>query len=70
METLNLDLEESLGYSDTIFDDKSSNYSKEDFMACYGNVSDNSEDTWKSGLELYRSEKTTLSSGSCSKINN
>jgi hypothetical protein len=39
-------------------------------MACYGNVFDNSEDTWKSGLELYRGERTTLSSGSSSDVNN
>jgi hypothetical protein len=48
METLNLDLEESSGYSDIGSDDnidKSSNYSEEDFMACYGNVSSNSKDT-------------------------
>jgi hypothetical protein len=45
METLNLDLEESLGYSDIDSDerlDKSSNYSEEDFMAYYGNVFSNS----------------------------
>jgi hypothetical protein len=33
-------------------------------MVCYGNVSDNSEDTWRSGLELYNDEQTILSSGS------
>jgi hypothetical protein len=38
METLNLDLEEASGYSDTGSNDKSSNYLEEDFMACYGNV--------------------------------
>jgi hypothetical protein len=38
METLNLDLEQSSGYSDTGSDDKSSNYLEEDFMTCYGNV--------------------------------
>jgi hypothetical protein len=31
---------------------------------CYGNVSNNSEDTWKSGLELYDDEQTIFSSGS------
>jgi hypothetical protein len=49
----NLDLHESSGYSDMGSDknlDKSINYSEEDFMACYGNVSANSEDTWRSGL--------------------
>jgi hypothetical protein len=44
--------------------DKSHNYSEEDFMVCYGNVSNNSEDTWKSGLELYNDEHTIFSSGS------
>jgi phosphoserine phosphatase len=38
METLNLDLEESSGYSDTSSDDKLGNYLEEDFMTCYGNV--------------------------------
>jgi hypothetical protein len=40
---------------------KSRNYSKEDFMAYYGNVSGNSEDTWRSGLELYNDEQTIFS---------
>jgi hypothetical protein len=44
--------------------DKSNSYSEEDFMVCYGNVSNNSEDTWRSGLELYNDEQTILSSGS------
>jgi hypothetical protein len=66
METLKLDLEESSGYTGS--DSKSSNYSEEDVMACYGNVSDNSENTWKSGLELYSVEQTTLSSGSSSDV--
>jgi hypothetical protein len=46
METL--DLEESPGYSDRASDenfDNVSNYSEEDFMACYDNVSVNSENT-------------------------
>jgi hypothetical protein len=42
----------------------SSSYSKEDFMVCYGNISNDSEDTWKSGLELYDDEPTIFSSGS------
>jgi hypothetical protein len=48
----NLDLEESSGYSDMGSDEnikKSSKYSEEDFMAYYGNVSGNFEDTWRSG---------------------
>jgi hypothetical protein len=63
----NLDLDESSGYSDMGSDkniDQSNNYSEEDFMVCYGNVSNNSEDTWKSGLELYDDEQTIFSSGS------
>jgi hypothetical protein len=63
----NLDLEESLNYLDMSFDEnfnQSNSYSEEDFMVCYGNVSNNSEDTWKSGLELYDDEQTLFSSGS------
>jgi hypothetical protein len=33
-------------------------------MVCYGNVSNNSEDTWNSGLELYDNEQAIFSSGS------
>jgi hypothetical protein len=56
----NLDLEESLGYSNRSSSenlDRSHNYSEEDFMVCYGNISNNSEDTWKSKLELYDDEE-------------
>jgi hypothetical protein len=63
----NLDLEESSGYQDISFDgnsNHSNSYSKEDFMVCYSNISNNSEDTWKSGLELYDDEQTIFSSGS------
>jgi hypothetical protein len=48
--------------------DKSSNYLEEDFMVCYGNVSNNSEDTWRSGLELYNDEQTIFSSGSSGNV--
>jgi hypothetical protein len=63
----NIDLDESLGYSDMGFEknlNQSNNYSKEDFMVCYGNVSNNFEDTWKLGLELYDDKQTIFSSGS------
>jgi hypothetical protein len=63
----NLDLEESSGYQGMSPDgnpNRSNNYSKEDFMVCYGNISNNSEDTWKLGLELYDDEQTIFSSGS------
>jgi hypothetical protein len=73
METLNLDLEKSSGYSDTGSNDnldKSSNYSEDDILACYGNVSSNSKDIWKSGLELYSDEQTIFSLGSNSDANN
>jgi hypothetical protein len=63
----NLDLEESLGYQDMSSDgnsNHSNSYSKEDFMVCYGNISNNSEDTWTSGLELYDNEHTIFSSSS------
>jgi hypothetical protein len=46
----NLDLKESSGYSDRASkgnSDSISNYSEKDFMACCGNVSGNSEDTWR-----------------------
>jgi hypothetical protein len=69
----NLDLEESSGYSDMVFDenlDNVSNYSEEDFMACYGNVSGNFKVTWRSGLELYSDEQTIFSSGSSSDVHN
>jgi hypothetical protein len=52
----NLDLEESSGYQVMGSDGnstKSSSYSKEDFMICYGNIFNDSDDTWKLGLELY-----------------
>jgi hypothetical protein len=61
----NLDLDESSGYSDMGSDenlDKSHNYSEEDFMACYGNVSGNSEDTWREGLKLHNDKHTFPSS--------
>jgi hypothetical protein len=34
----------------------------EDFMICCGSISDNSTDTWKTGLELHEDNQTTLSS--------
>jgi hypothetical protein len=46
------------------------NYSEEDFMACNGNVYGNSEDTWRSGLELYDDEQTIFYSGSSHGISN
>jgi hypothetical protein len=63
----NLDLDKSLGYSNMSFDknlNRSQNYSQKDFMVCYGNISNNSKDTWKSGLELYNDEQTVFSLGS------
>jgi hypothetical protein len=63
----NLDLEESSGYSDMASEENFDNInssSEEDFMAYYGNVSGNSEDTWRSGIELYDDEQTIFSSGS------
>jgi hypothetical protein len=69
----NLDLKESSGYTDMASDknlDNISNYSEEDFMTCYGNVSDKSTDMWKLGLELYDDEHTIFSSGSNSGVNN
>jgi hypothetical protein len=63
----NLELGESSGYQSTSSDGSSNHsnrYSEEDFMVCYDNVSNNSKDTWKSGLELYDDEQTTFSSSS------
>jgi hypothetical protein len=63
----NLELKESSGYSDVASEgkfDNISNYSGEDFIACYGNVSNNYEDMWRSGLELYDDEQTIFSLGS------
>jgi hypothetical protein len=63
----NMDLKESSGYSDIASEGNSnniSNYSEEDFIARYGNVSGNSEHTRRSGLELYDDEQTIFSSGS------
>jgi hypothetical protein len=60
----NLYLDESSSYSDMGSDenlDKSNSYSEKDFMVYYGNVSNNSEDTWRSGLELYDDEQTIFS---------
>jgi hypothetical protein len=34
----------------------------EDFMICYGDTSDKSTDTWKSGLELHEDEEIIFSS--------
>jgi hypothetical protein len=63
----NLGLAESLGHQDSGSNEnsnKSSRYLEEDFMVSYGNISNNSEDTWKSGLELYDDEQATFSPGS------
>jgi hypothetical protein len=60
----NLDLKESSGYSDMASDenlDNISNYSKEDFMTCYANVTNKFVGTWKSGLEIYDDEQTIFS---------
>jgi hypothetical protein len=63
----NLYLKESSGRQDSGSDENSSKSrknSEEDLMVYYGNISEKSEDTWKSGLELYDDEKTIFSSGS------
>jgi hypothetical protein len=65
MENLNLD--ESSGYSDMASEgnfDNINSYSEKDFIARYRNVSDNSEDTWRSRLELHDDERTIFSLGS------
>jgi hypothetical protein len=71
METLYL--EESSDYSDRVSDenfDNVRNYLEEDFMAYCGNVSVNSENTWRPGLELYSDEQTIFSSSSSSGVHN
>jgi hypothetical protein len=50
--------------------DNISNYSEEDFTACYGSDSYNSEDEWMSGLDIYDDEPTIFSSEANNKINN
>jgi hypothetical protein len=69
----NLDIKESSGYSDMASkgnSDSVSNYSEDDFMDNYGNVSGNSKDTWRSGLELYDDEQTIFSLGSSHGVHN
>jgi hypothetical protein len=68
-----LDLEESSGRQESNSDEnsiKSNMYSEEDFMVCYGNISNKSNDTWKSGLELYDDGQTIFSLGSIEGIHN
>jgi hypothetical protein len=63
----NLDPKKSSGYSDMASEGNSDDigsYFEEDFIVRYGNVSGNSEDMWRSGLELYDDEQTIFSSGS------
>jgi hypothetical protein len=63
----NLYLKESSGRQDSGSDENSSKSrknSEEDLMVYYGNITEKSEDTWKSGLELYDDEQTIFSLGS------
>jgi hypothetical protein len=63
----NLDLKESSGIQDLNSGEnsiKSNTNSEEDFMVCHGDTSDKSNDTWKSGLELYDDGQTILPTGS------
>jgi hypothetical protein len=66
----NLDLEESSGYSDMVFNEKfdSSNNSVEDFTICYNTISGKYTNTWKTGAELHDNEQTIFT-GSSSGIN-
>jgi hypothetical protein len=60
-----------LGYSNRSSEknlDRSHSYSKEDFMVCYSNIYNNTEDTWKLGLELYNDKHTIFSLGSSGDI--
>jgi hypothetical protein len=69
----NLDLDDSSGYSDMGSDenlDKSHSYLEDDFMACYGNISSNSEDTWRAGQKLHNDEHTFPSSVSSHNASN
>jgi hypothetical protein len=56
----NLDLEESLGSSTAVSDEKVGNTSEKDFITGCGNVSGSSEDTWRSGLRLHSDEQAKL----------
>jgi hypothetical protein len=53
----NLDLEESSGLTDTITSKKFDNILKKDVVTTCGDVSKNLEDTWRSGLKLYKEEE-------------
>jgi hypothetical protein len=69
----NLDLKESSDYSDIALErnyKNISNYSEEDFTARYSDVSYNTEDEWRSGLELYGDEQKIFSYGSNRGISN
>jgi hypothetical protein len=69
----NLNLKESLDYSDMESEGNSfsiSNYSEEDFTACYGDVSYSSEDEWMSGLALHDDKQTIFSLGANHNIRN
>jgi hypothetical protein len=60
----NLDLKESSDYSDMASEgnpDSISNYSEEDFITRYGDVSYSSENEWMSGLDLHDDEQTIFS---------
>jgi hypothetical protein len=61
----NLDLKESSGYSNMASEGNFDNIgnSRKDFTACYGDISKNSEDKWRSGLELHDDEQTIFSLG-------
>jgi hypothetical protein len=69
----NLNLKELSDYSELESEQNSdsiNNYSEEDFTACYGDVSYNSEYKWMSGLELYDDEQTIFSSDANRYISN
>jgi hypothetical protein len=45
---------------DTVYDRKFGNVWEKDFITSYGDVSKNSEDTWRSGLKLHDDEQIKL----------
>jgi hypothetical protein len=59
----NLDLKESSDMASEGNSDSTSNYSQKDFTACYGDVSNSSEDEWWLGLKLYGDEETIFCLG-------
>jgi hypothetical protein len=66
----NLDLEESLGSSTPVSDEKVGNTSEKDFITGCGNIFGSSEDMWRSGLKLHSDEQAKICSDASQYTNN